>query len=109
MASRKEYLDYILDCLSGADEITSRAMMNEYIIYCRGKIVGGIYDDRFLIKKTPSSLRLVPDAVFETPYPGGGEMICADVDDRELLTVLIPATADDLPEPKKKKRPGGTV
>ena len=47
MASSKEYLEYILDQLSGLDDISYRAMMGEYIIYYRGKIVGGIYDDVF--------------------------------------------------------------
>lgn len=71
MASSKEYLDYILDCLSGLDEITARKMMGEYMIYFRSKLVGGIYDNRFLVKDLPSAQRLMPDAPRELPYEGG--------------------------------------
>ena len=71
-------------------------------MYCRGKVVGGIYDNRFLVKPTKSAKALIPDAVYELPYEGGKDMIAADVDDRELLENLIPAIADDLPAPKRK-------
>ena len=78
MASSKEYLDFILDQLSGLDEISCRAMMGEYIVYYRGRIVGGIYDDRFLVKPTKSAVAMMPDADKELPYEGAKEMLLVD-------------------------------
>lgn len=104
MASSKEYLDYVLEQLSGVDGITYRAMMGEYIIYCQGKVIGGIYDDRFLIKPTQSAVKMMPDAPYELPYEGAKEMLSVDVDNRELLCGLIPAVAAELPAPKPKKK-----
>lgn len=104
MASSKEYLDFILEHLSGLDEITYKAMMGEYIIYYPGKIVGGIYDDRFLMKPTKSAVTMMPDADVELPYEGAKEMLLVDnVENRELLTKLLEAMYDELPAPKKKK------
>ncbi len=104
MASSKEYLDYVLEQLRDLDDITYRPMMSEYILYYQGKVFGGIYDDRFLVKKTQSSLKLMPEAPLELPYGGAKEMLLADVDDRELLTKLIPAMAEELPEKKTRKK-----
>ena len=105
MASSKEYLDFILDQLSGLDEISYRAMMGEYIIYYRGRIVGGIYDDRFLVKSTKSAREKMPDADLELPYEGAKEMLMVDnVENREFLRDLLEAMYDELPAPKKKKR-----
>ncbi len=104
MASTKNYLDFILEQLSDLDEISYRAMMGEYIIYYRGKIVGGIYDDRFLVKPVKSAISLMPDATFEIPYDGAKEMILVNnVDDKNFLTELLNAMYDELPAPKKKK------
>ena len=104
MASSKEYLEYVLDQLSSLDDISYRAMMGEYIIYYQGKIVGGIYDDRFLVKPTKSALDLMPDASRELPYEGAKEMLLVeDIDDRDFLNELLNATAYELPAPKKKK------
>ena len=107
MASTKEYLDFILDQLSGLDEITYRAMMGEYIIYYRGRIVGGVYDDRFLVKPTKSAVAMMPDAERELPYEGAKEMLLVDnVDDREFLQKLLEEMYKELPVPKvrgKKK------
>ena len=86
MASSKEYLEFILDQLSGLDEISCRAMMGEYIVYYRGRIVGGIYDDRFLVKPTKSAVSMMPDADKELPYEGAKEMLLVDnVENREFL------------------------
>ena len=105
MASSKEYLNFILEQLSETEEISYRAMMGEYIIYYRGKVVGGIYDDRFLVKPTKTAKAMMPNAAMEAPYEGAKEMLLVDrVDDREFLTKLIIAMYDELPEPKKKKR-----
>ena len=104
MASNREYLDFILEQLSGLENITYRAMMGEYILYYRGRIIGGIYDDRFLVKPTKSALAMMPDADREIPYEGAKEMLLVDnVDNREFLTELLTSMYDELPEPKKKK------
>ena len=104
MASSREYLDFILEQLSGLENISWRGMMGEYIIYYRGRIVGGIYDDRFLVKPTKSALAMMPDAARELPYEGAKEMLLVDnVDNREFLTALLTAMYDELPAPKKKK------
>ena len=104
MASGKEYLDFILEQLSGLENVAYRAMMGEYIIYYRGKIVGGIYDDRFLVKPTKSALEIMPDADREIPYEGAKEMLLVDnVDNREFLAELLTAMYEELPAPKKKK------
>ena len=101
MASTKAYLDFILDQLSGLDEITCRAMMGEYIIYYRGRIVGGVYDDRFLVKPTKSAAAMMPDAERELPYEGAKEMLLVDnVDDREFLQKLLEAMYKELPASK---------
>ena len=104
MASSKEYLDFILDQLSEAEGISWRAMMGEYIIYCNGKVVGGIYDDRFLVKPTKSAIQMMPDADRELPYEGAKEMLLVDnVENRAFLRELIEAIAAELPAPKEKK------
>jgi len=103
MASSTEYLEFILEQLSELDDITSRAMMGEYIIYYRGKIMGGIYDDRFLVKPTKSAVKLMPDAEMELPYEGAKEMLLVDsVDNKEFLKELFEAMYSELPAPKKK-------
>lgn len=104
MASTKNYLDFILEQLSDLDEISYKAMMGEYIIYYRGKIIGGIYDDRFLVKPVKSAISLMPDATFEIPYDDAKEMILVDnIDDKEFLTKLFNTMYYELPAPKKKK------
>ncbi len=104
MASSKSYLAYVTEQLAALPEVSFWAMMGEYVLYYRGKAVGGIYDDRLLVKETEAARRLLPDAPLETPYPGGREMRLADVDRRELLERLIPAVAEELPAPKCGKK-----
>ena len=104
MASSKEYLDFILEQLSDLNEVSYRAMMGEYIIYYRGKVVGGIYDDRFLVKPTKSAVAMMPDANRELPYEGAKEMLLVDdVDNKKFLTELLEAMYLELPAAKKKK------
>mgnify|MGYP002800538450 CR=1 FL=1 len=92
MASSKEYLEFILGQLSELDEITFRAMMGEFIIYYRGKIVGGIYDDRLLVKPVKSAISHMPAAQYELPYEGAKEMLLVDeVDNKEFLRDLFSA------------------
>lgn len=104
MASTKKYLDFILEQLSELDEISYRAMMGEYIIYYRGKIVGGIYDDRFLVKPVKSAVAMMPEADLELPYEGSKEMLLVDnVENKEFLRDLLEAMYGELPVVKKKK------
>ena len=104
MASSKGYLDFILEQLSDLEEISYRAMMGEYIIYYRGKVVGGIYDDRFLVKPTKSAKAMMPDADMELPYEGAKRILLVDdVENREFLRGLLEAMYEELPAPKKKK------
>ncbi|WP_350336723.1 TfoX/Sxy family protein [[Clostridium] symbiosum] len=105
MASSKEYLDFILDQLSELTEISYRSMMGEYIIYYRGKVIGGIYDDRFLVKPVKSALAAMPGAKGECPYEGAKEILLVDdVDNREFLRDLLEAMYEELPALKKKKK-----
>jgi TfoX/Sxy family transcriptional regulator of competence genes len=104
MASSKEYLNFVLEQLSMLDEISYRAMMGEYIIYYRGKVVGGIYDDRFLVKNIKTAAELMPEAALELPYEGAGKMLLVDdIENREFLRELLEAMYGELPAPKKKK------
>ena len=102
MASTKEYRDFILEQLSDLDGIRCRAMMGEFILYCRGKIFGGIYDDRLLVKAVPVAERMMPDAARQLPYEGAKEMLLVDdVDNREFLSGLVDAIWEELPDKKK--------
>ena len=93
-----------MEQLSELDEISCKAMMGEYIIYYRGKIVGGIYDDRFLVKPVKTARELMPEADLELPYDGAKEMLLVDnVDDKAFLKELLEEMYDELPAPKKKK------
>ena len=104
MASNKEYLEYILEQLSELEEITYRTMMGEFIIYYRGKIVGGIYDDRLLVKPVKSAVRYMPTAPYELPYDGAKRMLLVEeVDNKKFLTGLFDAMYAELPAPKQKK------
>ena len=104
MASSKVYLAFILEQLSGLNGITYRAMMGEYILYYREKIVGGIYDDRLLVKPVKAAVTLMPNATYELPYAGAKEILLVDnIDSREFLEKLFTALYDKLPIPRKKK------
>ena len=105
MGSSKEYLQFILEQLAGLDGISYSPMMGEYIIYYRDKIVGGIYDDRFLVKPVPSAIRRFLAATYELPYEGGKEMLLVEeVDDKEFLKSLIEEMYEELPVPKNKRK-----
>lgn len=105
MASSKEYLQFILGQLSELEEINYRAMMGEFILYYRGKIVGGIYDDRLLIKPVSSVISYMPTISYELPYEGAKEMLLVDeVDSKQFLTGLFKAMYEELPAPKPRKR-----
>ncbi len=103
MASSKEYLEFVLEQLSLLDDITYKAMMGEFIIYYRGRIAGGIYDDRFLVKPVKSAVAMMPEAEMELPYEGAKEMLLVDdIDNKEFLRDLFDAMYGELPAPKKR-------
>lgn len=105
MASSKEYLELILEQVSELDNISYKSMMGEFIIYYDGKIIGGIYDDRLLVKPVQSAINYMPNAVYELPYNGAKEMLLVDdVDNKEFLIGLFNAVYDNLPTPKPKKK-----
>ena len=106
IASTKDYLDYVLEQLGDVQDVSHRAMMGEYILYVQGKVFGGIYDNRFLVKPTKSAREMLPDAPMELPYEGSKTMLLLvdELDDRALLTQVVTAMADELPEPKKKRK-----
>lgn len=104
MASSKDYLEFVLEQLSDLDGISHRAMMGEYIIYYRGKVAGGIYDNRFLVKPIEAAKKLMPEAPYELPYKGAKEMLLVEnLDNRAFLAELLESMYDELPELKKKK------
>ena len=104
MASSKEYLDFVLEQLSGLDDVSFKPMMGEYLLYDRGKLFGGIYDDRFVVKHVKAALALLPDAQKEIPYEGAKEMLLVDkIEDRQFLKKLVEDMLPELPAPKKKR------
>ena len=105
MASSKEYLQFVLEQLSELQEITYRAMMGEYILYYHGKIIGGIYDDRLLVKPTKSAISYMPTVTYEIPYENAKEMLFVEeVDNKDFLIGLFDAMYDELPAPKPRKK-----
>lgn len=103
MASSKEYLDFVLEQLSGLTDITYRAMMGEFIIYYQGRVIGGVYDDRFLVKNTKTARKLMPDVALDVPYEGAKEMLLVeDIENKAFLKKLFESMVGELPLPKKK-------
>ena len=105
MASSQGYLEFVLEQLSDLEDISHRAMMGEFILYYRGKVVGGIYDDRLLVKPVKSAVDYMGEPIYELPYEGAKEMLLvSNVDDKEYLAGLFRAMYDELPAPKGKKK-----
>ena len=102
MASSPEYLEYVLDLLAGVPEVSSRKMMGEYLLYASGKLFGGIYDDRFLVKDVPAARAVL--AATEVPYEGASPMLLVDTENTEAIAEMVAAMLPELPEPKKRKR-----
>lgn len=101
MASTKEYLDFVLEKLSLLDQISYRAMMGEFIIYYRGKIIGGIYDNRFLVKNIKSAAEKMPDATLEVPYEGAKKMLLVeDIENKDFLRELFNAMYEEVAKSK---------
>ena len=108
MASSTGYLQFILEQLSELEEISYRVMMGEFIIYYRGKIVGGIYDDRLLVKPIKSAISYMPTTTYELPYEGAKLMLLVEkIDNKEFLTGLFNAMYDELLTQKEKRRISG--
>ena len=96
MSSTKQYLDYILNQLSGLSDVSYRAMMGEFIVYYRGRIIGGIYDDRFMVKRA-KSVENMGNIVSEVPYDGAKEMFrIDDIDDAQLLCDIVKSVYQEL-------------
>ena len=104
MSSTEQYLDFVLDLLGELEDVAHRKMMGEYVLYYRGKVVGGIYDDRFLLKVTPASSRLLPEAPRAIPYEGAKEMLLVEVEDRDVLRDVVDAMWVEAPAPKKRNK-----
>ena len=104
MSSTEQYLDFVLDLLGELEDVAHRKMMGEYVLYYRGKVIGGIYDDRFLLKVTPASSRLLPEAPRAIPYEGAKEMLLVEAEDRDTLHDVVDAMWQELPVPKKRKK-----
>ena len=104
MSSTDQYLEFVLDLLGELEDVAHRKMMGGYVLYYRSKVVGGIYDDRFLLKVTPASERLLSDAPRVTPYKGAKEMLLIEIEDRDVLRDVVDAMWQELPVPKKRKK-----
>jgi len=104
MSSTEQYLDVVLGLLGELEDVAHRKMMGEYVLYYRGKVIGGIYDDRFLLKVTPASSRLLPEAPRAIPYEGAKEMLLVEVEDRDVLRDVVDAMWEELPAPKKRNK-----
>ena len=107
MAAEKEYLEFVMEQLSLAEDVRYRPMMGEYVIYCRDRVIGGIYDNRFLVKPVPSALSMIENARMELPYEGAKEMILVeDMDDKVFLKKLAESIAEEVPAGRSKKKKG---
>ena len=105
MATSKEYLAFVLDCLRDCPEVSTRAMMGEYLIYYRDKVVGGVYDNRFLVKSVPAAVARMPETEYQLPYEGGKEMLLVDrLEEPAFLRELLEAMYPELPATKKRKK-----
>ena len=102
MASSAEYLEYVLELLADVEHITTRKMMGEYLLYAQGKLFGGIYDDRFLLKPTPASRAVL--STEELPYDGASPLLLVDVEDADAIAALVGAMLAELPEPRRRRR-----
>ena len=104
MASSEGYLAYVMDLLSDVPDVRHRKMMGEYVLYAENKVFGGIYDDRFLIKQTAASARLLPEAPLEIPYPGAKHMLLIDIENRALIAEVVARMLPEIPAPKPRKK-----
>ena len=95
MSTRKEYKDYILEQLSILNDITYKPMMGEYLLYYKGVLFGGIYDDRLLVKRVEGNKKYNMEE--SIPYESAKPMyLVDDVDNEELLKEIIIDTYKDI-------------
>ena len=105
MSTSKDFVAYVMEQLSGLEEVSNRAMMGEYVLYYKDKVIGGLYDNRLLLKPVPAALELLPDGPMELPYQGAKKMLLIeDLENRELLERLFTAMYDQLPATKKRAK-----
>lgn len=102
MASSAEYLEYVLDLLADVPEVFTRKMMGEYLLYASGKLFGGVYDDRFLVKDTEASRTIL--TTYETPYEGASPMLLVDTENEAAVAALVIGMLPELPEPRKRRK-----
>ena len=100
MASTKEYLDFILEQLSGVPDVTYRPMMGEFLLYSNGILFGGIYDDRLLVKIVPETEQYKMSE--SIPYNGAKPMyLVEDIDDKEKPAEIVNSTIEGLSNKNK--------
>ncbi|MBN2401776.1 MAG: TfoX/Sxy family protein [Spirochaetes bacterium] len=107
MASAQDFVEFIADQMQGAGTITYRKMFGEYAVYCEGKVIGLICDNRLFIKPTDGGRVFMGGELIEDyPYPGAKAYFSIEdkFEDREWISELVRITADELPEPKPKKK-----
>jgi TfoX/Sxy family transcriptional regulator of competence genes len=106
MASDLDFVEFVVDHIADVGDITYRKMFGEYAVYCGGKIVALICDNRLLVKPTEAGRSFIGDVVEEPPYPGAKPafLIEEHLEDTEWISNLVRITAQELPEPKPKKR-----
>ena len=93
------------ELLEGGFHVTTRKMMGEYILYADGKVFGGIYDDRLLVKPVAAAKAILPGAKSQLPYDGAKPMLRVtdeQIADKGLLARLLDAMLPELPAAKKK-------
>lgn len=103
MATTKEQLQSVISMMPGMGDVTSRAMMGEYVLYYRGRVFGGVYDGRLLVKNLPSAKQLLSDAAEVVPYPGAKTMLCVQNPEPVFMLQLLEAMYPELPENRKRK------
>ena len=97
MATTKEYHDYVMECLNKAGEVTSRKMMGEYCLYYNGKLFGGLYDNRLLVKQTETSKKLLADCPLEYPYEGSKSLmfLVTEFENADFMKELLDGMFED--------------
>lgn len=105
MSTSKSYMEFIMGQLGRLEDIRSRQMMGEYIIYYKDRIFAYVCDDTFFVKPVPSAFEMLPDAPLRPPYRGAKDMIVVEnVDDARFLCRLAEKVFPELTVPKKKAK-----
>ncbi len=106
MASDLSFVEFIVDQIETGGDISYRKMFGEYAIYCRGKVVALVCDNKLFVKPTESGRAFIGNVVEAPPYPGARPafLIEDQIDNREWINQLINITERELPMPKPKKK-----